>query len=273
MYWPSTQMIWIRNIWWLYPCFLFMESWEGSVIYNFCAFLHTVQFFGWILFHLEHVCDDVICHIWKFSNENSPCICCMAGHMAGGSAIWSGLHLSLPQTTLSQPCLGPETDTAHRWVLQTLGMGDTLWTKGLDHQITWGIVECETFWKLTRIVSMLRLWQFPRALQHCVCLLPFLDLIAHVSLSLSGLWLYWPVVPQATPGCLCTHCSLSMKLSPFPPGACLGPSLPSLCLLWNTIFPVKHSLITFFNFAYCSCWHSLLTFSITLVIMATLLLH
>lgn len=185
---------------------------------------------------------------------------------AGVSAAWqvtwpagapSGAVSTSASLRLSSLSLAwdPETNTAHRWVLQTLGLGDTLWTKGLDHQITWGIVEFEIFWKLTRIISMLRLWKFSRALQNWVCPAPFasqtsspMSLCRSLVSDCTGLWF----LRQATPGCLCTHCSLSVKLSPFPPGACLGPSLPSLCLLWNTIFPVKPSLITFFNFSYCS---------------------
>lgn len=136
----------------------------------------------------------------------------------------------------------PKTDTVHRWVLRTLGLGDTLWTRGLDHQITWGVVEFEN---LQGLLVCQGFKNFLEPYKIGSALLPLL-LGPHRPRLSVALWSLTTLAcgsSEATPGCLCTRCS------PFPPGACWG---PPLSLLWNAISPVKPSLITLFTFAYCS---------------------
>lgn len=200
---------------------------------------------------------------------------------AGVSAAWqvtwpTGAPSGLDpiSASLRPSSLSLAWDTAHRWVLQTLGLGDTLWTKGLDHKITWRIVEFENFWKLTRIISVSRLWEFSRALQNWVCPAPFASrtssptsLCRSLVSDYTGLWF------------LRGHTGLSLRtLFPLPSWCLLGSLSSLLSLLWNAISPVKPSSITLFTLHTVPCWHSLLTFSglcfsITLITMTTILLH
>lgn len=131
----------------------------------------------------------------------------------------------------------------------------------------------KSFWKLTKIISIPRLWKFLKLYRIGSVLLPLLPcLITHISLSLSGLWLYWPPCDSsATPHQgLSLHTLFILPELSFPPGDLHESLSYLLCLFWNIIFLVKLSLIPLFNTI--PSWHSLLSFTAFIALSQSLAL-
>ena len=139
-------------------------------------------FLGRTLFHLEPLCDDVICYIWNFSNEKSQYICCMSNYIAGRGMIWSWLRLSVwifwnVVRVLVSACLQPfhlslawdlKMKTTHWQIWQSFEMLCEKKRKcvGLPDPFEELQNSKSPVWKRVRLISILRLWEF---LCLCVC--------------------------------------------------------------------------------------------------------
>ena len=139
-------------------------------------------FLGRTLFHLEPLCDDVICYIWNFFNEKSQYICCMSNYIAGRDTTWSWLHLRVwifwnVVRVLVSACLQPlhfslawdlKKKTPHWRIWQSFEMLCEKKRKCVGLPDTFEELQNSKspVWKLIRHISILRLWEF---LCLCVC--------------------------------------------------------------------------------------------------------